>query len=115
MDDCWCDYEPAEWVSKKMHVARKEHRCEECGRPIHPGERYEYTCGKWEGDVSVFKVCPRCLAIRAYVTDHVPCFCWAYGNMRDDAKNTIEEYAPELPGLWFGWARREVAATRIRP
>ena len=95
-----------------MPKARKPHCCGECCGPIAIGETYEYTAGKWDGDVYQHRICASCLALRAYVTEHVPCFCWAFGRMREDARETIGEYRRELPGLWFGWARHEVPARR---
>lgn len=110
--DCYCDYDPPQWHHSKVVTARKQHRCEECRCIIHAGERYEYVAGSWDGCVSQFRTCKRCLEIRCYVQDMVPCFCWAHSNLHEDARNAIEEYAHELPGLWFGWARRQVTATR---
>src|SRR3990167_3096675 len=109
MTDCYCGYDPPLFSRRKIVTARKEHRCEECRVTILHGERYEIVIGKWGTSIDEFKTCSRCLAVRQYVTDHVPCFCWAHGNMRDDARETIDEYWPELPGLWFGWGRLEIA------
>lgn len=107
-DACYCDYEPPEAHSRSLRKARKAHRCDECFRSIAPGETYEYVWGKWEGDVSTFKTCPRCLKLREWLQAHVPCFCWAHGNLIEDASNTVEDYAHEAPGLRFGFLRRKV-------
>jgi len=112
MTDCFCDYDSPEWWHSKIHCARKSHRCEECGATIKPGEQYEYVAGKWEGHLDEFKTCLRCLEIRRYVTDMVPCFCWVHGNLHNDAKDAISEYAHELPGMAFGLGRRLIAARR---
>lgn len=111
---CYCDYNPPDFFSESMHTARKAHRCSECGRAIDVGEQYENTTGKWDGDFSTFKTCLRCRAVREYVVEHVPCFCWAYGNMLQDARDTVSEYARELPGLWVGFGRLLLAATTRR-
>jgi RNase P subunit RPR2 len=112
MDACVCDYDPPEFVSQSMRRARKPHTCEECSRVIEPGEHYEYTFGKWDGDVSRFRVCARCLEVRRFITDSIPCFCWAYGNLHEDAKETARHYASEAPGLLFGTYRRIILANR---
>ena len=111
--NCVCDYEQPIWSSQRILTARKPHRCEECRRAIQPGERYEYCAGMWQrGTVERFKVCSRCLALREYVKEAVPCLCWAYGNIIDDCIEAAREYAHELPGLLFGAYRREVAIYR---
>lgn len=82
-----------------------------------PGEQYEYVVGKWSGDFSSFKTCERCHDIRKWVENNVPCACWAYGNLDEDAKETINDAycrAPkETVGLRFGLLRRLVARDRF--
>lgn len=42
-------------------TAKKEHRCEDCGRTIAKGERYTY--GLWKDDyLNTVKVCAHCVA-----------------------------------------------------
>ena len=75
------------------------------------GDTYELVTGTWGGGPeSTYRTCARCIAVKQYVLEHVPCWCFAHGNILNDARDTIEYYAPELPGLWFGWARRHIAA-----
>jgi hypothetical protein len=114
MDACYCDYEPAEFYHQETRKAKKAHRCSECGREIEPGDAYEHVRGKWDGEMGVFKTCPRCLALREWVKAHVPCFCWAHGNIIEDAIETARNYAHEAPGLLFGAYRRQVAIRRQR-
>lgn len=43
--------------------ARKEHRCQECGRTIEPGERYRYWChvgGEFSEGKQTDKMCAHC-------------------------------------------------------
>ena len=112
--DCSCDYEPAQFYCAQIRKARKEHRCEECGEKIIPGSKYEYVSGKWDSYVNEFKTCERCVNLRVWVKNNVPCFCWCHGNMLEDARETIEEAryrAPdETAGLMFGFLRRRYAA-----
>jgi hypothetical protein len=114
MSDCYCDYEPAQFYDANTRIARKRHRCNECGHTIAPGEQYEIVNAKWyyNDSISVYRTCCRCLAVRVYVKDHVPCFCWAHGNMLDDAREMIDSYAHELPGMYMGYGRLQVAVNR---
>ena len=110
MMDCYCDYEPATVYTAVLHTARKPHKCLECGGQIAPGEKYERVFAIWEGDPATCKTCTRCLDLREYVKAHVPCFCWAHHSMHDDAIETVEQYAHEAPGLFFGAARLYLTA-----
>lgn len=111
-DACFCDYDAPEFLSRRIVTANKQHKCDDCYRAIQPGERYEYTFGKWDGEVDRFKTCARCLDLREYVQAHVPCLCWAYGNIIDDCYNAVDAYAHEAPGLKFGYWRRRIAIDR---
>lgn len=112
MSSCYCDYDQPEFWSRTTPKARKRYTCEECGGPILPGERYEYIAGKWDGSFGEFKTCERCADIRQWVTNNVPCFCWSYGNVMEDAyyaiKDAVERAPTETGGLWFGFLRRKL-------
>lgn len=110
--ECYCDYELATVYCKRVYVARKEHRCYECGRTIRPGEKYESVFAVWEGVAQTVRTCPHCLALREFVVAHVPCSCWSHGNMRDEVLDDAREWGHEAPGLLFGAYRREVAIRR---
>ena len=59
-----CDYlvDDAPQAYKEVtRTARKEHRCEECGSTIVPGERYMYTSGVWDGSPGSHKTCSDCV------------------------------------------------------
>ncbi len=107
---CFCDYDLPIFYRKSTYVAASVHRCEECGKAIQSGDAYEYVAAKWEDGLDVLKTCPMCLDLRQWVHNNVPCFCWAHGNMLDDARECIEDAwfrAPEeTVGLRFGFARR---------
>ncbi len=109
--DCFCDYEPAVFYSKRQIKAQIIHRCHECGKAILPGENYEYVAAKWfDFGMDTFKTCSRCHYLRQWVMNNIPCFCWAHGNMLDDAKEAVDDAwcrAPdETVGLRFGFLRR---------
>lgn len=111
---CSCDYESPAVYQATTPVARKAHRCYECGSEIKPGERYERVWGVWEGEPGTYKTCARCLDLREWVTAHVPCTCWEHGNIIENAIETARDYAGEAPGLLFGAYRRKLIIQRNR-
>lgn len=109
--DCYCDYEPATiYQARSVKAARKQHKCEECGRTIEIGQPYEYVFGIWDGCEGEFKTCRFCCDLRQWVQNNIPCFCWAHGNMIQDAKDAIEDAyrraRGEVTGVQFGFLRR---------
>lgn len=113
--DCYCDYDPPDFTPNvKVRRARKAHRCDECGAFIQPGEKYEYVFGVWDGFVHIYHTCERCLDLRWFITEAVPCFCWAYSTLHDDALECAREYAPHADGLLFGTYRRILRAKKHR-
>jgi hypothetical protein len=114
--DCYCDYDAPAFYNKAMRKARKPHTCEECRGPILPGEVYESVTGKWDY-VDTFKTCERCVDLRTWVTNNVPCVCWAHGNLHDDLRETVREATyragEEVAGLWFGFLRRLVTIDKF--
>lgn len=50
-------------------VARKQHKCYECGGIIAPLDVYEYTSGVWEGRPDSFKVCQHCEEARDWLLE----------------------------------------------
>ena len=110
--DCYCDYEAPSICHEATPIARKNHRCTECGRAILKGDRYEYTWGIWGGDAQEFKTCQRCIALRDFVKAHVPCLCDVLGGLIEECMETARGYAHEAPGLLFGAYRRQVLIRR---
>lgn len=86
MFDCDCgnncdfDYAP-EFFNIRTIKAKKNHICCECGKKIQPGEKYDYTAGKWEGDFFTYKTCQFCAQVR---TDFRSCAC--IGELWEDLK-----------------------------
>lgn len=113
--DCYCDYDAApEFYRVTEPTARKHHKCGECGRAIQAGEKYEYTSGKWDGDMCFHKTCSRCKALRTHLQAHVRCFCWYFGSMLQDARDAIDNLPSEAcgSGLLFELGRMAVAIKR---
>lgn len=107
---CSCDYDPCEVYSARIAKARKPYRCEECGTGISTGEQYERAFGVSYGHTFEAFTCERCVDLRRWVKNNVPCTCWAHGNLHDDLRSSVKaayERAPdEVRGLWFGFLRR---------
>ncbi len=113
MSDCVCDFdEPAQIYSQTVRSAKAAHRCHECFTCISVGARYEDVAMLFEGKWSHRKTCHRCLDLREWVQAHIPCFCWTHGSVLHDAKETVQQYAHAAPGLFMGWARRQIAIDR---
>jgi len=63
--DCSCDVDDyPEFYVEEYPVARKEHKCCECGEMIKKGQKYQKAIGKWDGDFDTYKTCMTCLKIR---------------------------------------------------
>ncbi len=78
MDNCACvivpedSFDYPEIYRRHDRIARKSHRCCECGRQIAPGERYNYAWGVWEKSREYHR-CADCQSIAdAYFCDTVP-------------------------------------------
>lgn len=114
---CYCDYDLPEFCTESYPKARKQYRCYECGGFILPGEKHEYTAGKWDGELRYFRTCERCHDIRKWVQNNVPCLCWEYGSVDDSCKEAIEDAVWRAPketvGLRFGFKRRIVARNKF--
>lgn len=52
----------------KLRIARKEHRCGDCGRTIAKGEQYTYGVWLEEGDFFTVKVCAHCVTAGHWLT-----------------------------------------------
>lgn len=74
--DVW-DGEGGRMLKEAWRVARTEHRCVECQRLIHPGERYQDERLLFDGEVSTLKTCCDCMSLRRAMF----CECWIYGQL----------------------------------
>ena len=60
------DYESPQFYDHYIvKKSRKAHTCYECRRTIAIGSSYEYTAGKWDGRMEVYKTCLDCMNIRS--------------------------------------------------
>lgn len=115
---CYCDYDPPQIHRSKTVRARKEYRCCECDKKIAAGESHEYVFAVSDGYTYQPRTCSHCVGIRRFVAINIPCFCWAHGNLIEDAKEAISEaYSrarDEVQGVAFGFGRLLVKARRAR-
>lgn len=115
---CYCDYDSPDFHRSSIVRARKAYHCYECGKSIAVGEQHEYAFGVIDGYSYQPRTCRYCLDIRQFVVNNIPCFCWAHGNLLDDARDIIsrayEEAPDEVKGVAFGLGRLLVKARRAR-
>jgi hypothetical protein len=92
---CRIDDAEGSWdvSSSTTHVARKEHRCDECSRTISPGERYRATFYVFDGSADTHKLCRHCQIAADWLTHN--CNGYLLGEIGED----IAEHAREYPGL----------------
>jgi hypothetical protein len=50
-------------LSQSTPTAKKKHRCNFCGLPINPGEKYDYQFNVNDGDACSWKSHPSCSAL----------------------------------------------------
>ena len=79
---------PEFWSEKMIVSARKEHKCEECGRNIGAGEPYWYGFGKQDGYTYDSKTCRHCRVIADWLLRN--CNGFMYTAMVDDFRNHAE-------------------------
>lgn len=84
-----CESLYPDFFRNEKRKARKDHKCGECGFSIKVGTYYKYIFGKWDGDVSSFKLCLFCDAVADCLnsmTDGYDCYgaIWeAYSATKD--------------------------------
>ena len=71
-------------LSQADPVARKAHKCKECGREIALGERYHVDRFIWEGKLETHKVCAHCMVAREWLSDE--CGGWLFGAVEEDIR-----------------------------
>lgn len=89
-------------------VARKEHRCEECGRTIPKGERYFYAFGVTDGYGCSFYYCAHCEVACDWLAKNCGGFIHGGNAVTEDIHEHIEEY----PASRFGLCRLEIGIKR---
>lgn len=92
-DPCCCltsdfDADHQDFYHEEMRVARKEHRCRECGKTIKPRERYNRATGKTGNHIWSNATCVICDEVRK----HFYCYGgWLFGALWDDVREQLFE------------------------
>jgi hypothetical protein len=107
---CRIDYaEDGQWLTPPHEVrARKEHRCEDCGRTIAKGEPYNVCSYLSEGDFGTTKMCVHCHAAGRWL--RVVCGGHFYPGVLEELwEHWDEEYDLRSHGLGrlVLWGRRD--------
>ena len=90
--DSISDGEQAQVFRSKDRIAKKEHRCCECGRQILIGEKYRYESGVWGYGPDSHKTCLDCISVRDVF------FCsWTFGAIWEDMHELVLDYDGGLP------------------
>lgn len=89
--ECDADVGPSVYDGRTV-VARKEHKCTECGRTINPGEEYEYVFGVWDGAAQTFKTCEECEGLGQSLVELG--FCIEHGGIRETHQEYLSVYQP---------------------
>lgn len=88
----FCDDMPSV-SSETVRTARKAHRCNECGRDIHPGEQYRSLFQVYDGSPGTFKTCQHCRVAQTWLIEN----CGGY--MIEDVYSEMKEHAEEYPDM----------------
>ena len=94
-------------------MARKAHKCNECGRAIRPGERYERAGGVWDGRFASFKTCEHCVVAREWLQYY--CDGFLYTEVAEELVEHYQEASASVfsdlgrvaAGIGRGWTRRD--------
>jgi hypothetical protein len=79
--------DPASVYREKIVTARKQHRCDECGRPIECGERYQYVFAIWEGSPGAYHTCQHCLVAQDWL--RAECGGWLFEGVEEDISEHV--------------------------
>jgi len=84
-------YWDSEWSFFKSYVrrSRKSRHCDECGKSIEPGDRYENASGLFDGYFSRMITCVPCVEVR----DHFACNGYMFGQIWSDIE---ENFFPNM-------------------
>lgn len=97
--------------TSKDRVARKKHKCHECGRLIVPGERYKHSHGiDSEGSAYVYKVCSHCMVGASWLSEN--CGGWLRYGIREDLHEHVAEYGYTRAKAIIGVARIVIGMRR---
>ena len=88
----------SEVLSDIMPTARKEHRCIECNRAIHIGEKYRKENTIYDGRFETYKTCIDCNSIR----NEFICGGWYWGEILEavaEIENKLGQLAQQARNI----------------
>lgn len=98
----YCEW--PEFYAESFHVAKKEHRCCECGAQIKVGEKYLNFRSKYGGEFYVSKqhmVCRElCMSIRDLLQNG-DCLC--FGELYDEGYEIYRDTPRRIRSLYARW------------
>lgn len=90
------------YYMEAVRVARTEHTCCECRKPITPRTPYQHVRGIWDGEWGVFKTCASCVWLREMLTregvgtwGHD--YCFGFGELKTEWWETYGAPLPAFP------------------
>ena len=89
------DAEGCSFWQDQFQRARKEHKCNECGRIIQRGEVYKRCIWVGDGQFGHSKMCPHCSVCAEWLRDN--CGGFLTYAIYEDIQQHVEEYA------YLGW------------
>lgn len=93
-----CDVHP-EFYEEHVRVARKEHRCTACGKPIPIGTRHVAASGKWDGEVHTERAHEECLALLRELPDEDGCHLFDLVDAAEYAVRVTPDQAARIHAL----------------
>lgn len=101
-----------EFCDERILHARKQHKCDECGRQIAPGEKYHRASGKWADGFCTYRTCEHCAVAQRWLADN--CDGYAYQMIEEDIEAHARDYrridlARIAVGMRRGWVTRKGA------
>lgn len=97
---CHYDLEGPTVFTVRHPVARKVHRCWECGHDILPGHRYVRSSGIWDGSPGSHAQHEDCADLLQHIADTHCDGVWVFGELRE----AIQEHYRDEPRLLGRWA-----------
>lgn len=92
--DCSCDDgEYPSFFREESPVARKTHKCCECGGNIESGQKYQKEVGVWDGEFKTYRTCWPCFLIREKYCPHG----FIYEELRETIENCLGFDYTEVP------------------
>lgn len=93
---CFCDFDSPSVYREHVRVARKDHRCDECRKPIAKGDLYTNIFGVWDGNADTWRHCDTCSTVAKLASalhDDGP-FCFVLGELHVALRECFPDLFP---------------------